>query len=146
MSSYRTSTWMIVPCGSEKADSPRPAAQLYTGSTFRMALAAAQAEATGTDGRVLILSALHGLIDPTDVVAPYDTKMGDPGSVSVELLAAQAAAHGITWGADVYAFLPNAYFAKLDAALRTDDVYAAQVYEGTAGIGDQRHVCAVVAA
>lgn len=139
-------TWYVIPCGADKAAAPAPAAHLYTGGMFRMALAAAEAEAAETDGRVLILSALHGLVDPADVVAPYDVKMGDPGSVTVDTLAAQAAALGITWGADVYAFLPNAYFAQLDQALRADDVYAAQVYEGCGGIGDHRKVCRLVRA
>lgn len=136
----------VVPCGGEKLDRPVPARDLYTSSTFRLAWAAAMAEVDAYDGeaRVLILSALHGLIDPSTIVAPYDVKMGDPGSVTAETVMAQAIDLGIEWGDDVYAFLPNAYLKVLDEALRPLDVYAQEVYEATSGIGDQRHVCAVV--
>lgn len=82
---------------------------------------------------------------------PYDMRMGETGSVTVEQLAAQAEALGITWGeeqwngevldrSEVYAFLPRAYFEVLHAALRTLDVYPTPVYEACGGIGDQRRV------
>lgn len=137
-------TFLIIPCGSDKAEAPAPAAELYVGGMFRSALAAAKAEADACGGTVLILSALHGLIALDTIVAPYDCKMGDESSVSVERIAEQAQELGVVWGADVYAFLPRAYFDRLDAALRLDDVYAAQVYEACGGIGEQRGVCRIV--
>lgn len=139
-------TFLVIPCGADKADAPAPAAELYVGSMFRMALAAAETEAAEIGATVLIFSALHGLVELDTVLAPYDVKMGDPGSVTVEQVAEQAQALGLTWEAraDVYALLPKAYFAVLDAALRTDDVYAAQVYEACGGIGEQRGVCRIV--
>lgn len=136
-------TYVIIPCGGEKATEATEARNLYTSSTFRMALEAA--EASADEVTVLVLSAKHGLITLDTVVAPYDTKMGQPGSVTADEVAAQAQAHGIVWGAaDVYAFLPSAYFKVLDEALRSDDVYAADVYEVNSGIGDQRGICASV--
>lgn len=136
----------VIPCGGEKLDHSAPARDLYTSSTFRLAWDAAMAEVKAYDGdsRILILSALHGLIDPETIIDPYDVKMGDNGSVTPETVTAQAVALGIGWGSDVYGFLPNSYFEVLDEGLRDLDVYASQVYEATSGIGDQRHVCAVV--
>lgn len=133
-------TFVVIPCSAAKIDTAAPARDLYSASdNFRATLAAAESDAW--DGAtVLILSALHGLLTLDQVVAPYNVKMGDPGSVTVETIAEQAQALGMTWEAraDVYAMLPGAYFRKLDAALRLDDVYAADVYEAAPGIGYQR--------
>ncbi len=64
---------IVVGCGSAKADQERPAAELYTGSLFRAARRAAQ-----EDGRAwLICSAEHGLIPPTQVLAPYQRGLPD---------------------------------------------------------------------
>lgn len=137
-------TFVVIPCGAEKADQPAPAAQLYTGGMFRLALQAAAD--VDPDATVLILSALHGLVTLDTVLAPYDCKMGDPGSVTAEQVAEQARQLGMTWEAraDVYALLPKAYFRVLDQALRADDVFAADVYEADPGIGYQRGTCACI--
>lgn len=138
---------IIIPCGAAKLDRPAPARDLYTGQMFRHTLHAAQTEADAIGGRVLILSAQHGLIDPDTVIAPYNTRMGQPGSVTPGTIARQAEDDlGIQWGDDVYAFLPAAYYDRLSVALQSIDVYPQDVYEATAGIGEQRHVNAVVAA
>lgn len=144
-------TFLVIPCGAAKADAPAAARDLYLSGHFRLVLSAALAEAEACDGTVLVLSAEHGLVTLDQVVAPYDAKMGDPGAIDrrpggIEELAAQAAALGITWEAraDVYALLPARYFAALAAALRLDDVFAADVYEDLVGIGEQRHVAVVV--
>jgi hypothetical protein len=89
------------------------------------------------DVRVLILSALHGLVELDTIIEPYDVRMGDTGSVTAATVAAQAEALGLA-DADVYALLPSAYFTILDEALRTLDVFAANVYEADLGIGFQR--------
>src|SRR5258708_6437878 len=130
----------IIPCGATKLDRPAPARDLYTGPMFRHTLAAAQAETDAIGGRVLVLSARHGLIDLDTVLEPYDQKMGQPGSVTPDTIAAQATALGIDWGAEVYTFLPAAYYRPVDEALKTLAVYAQDVYEATARIADQRHV------
>ncbi len=141
---HQRRTVAVIPCGTEKADGPCEARDLYTSSGFRLALDAALNIAHHRD--VFVLSALHGLVPLDTVLAPYELRMGQPGCVTAETVAAQAEAHGIAWGDDVYALLPRDYFRTLDAALRTLDVYAADVYEVNAGIGDQRHICKVVAA
>lgn len=136
-------TWAIVPCGADKVEGVIvPAVELYTSSTFRSAVAAARTIAA--EGRILILSAKHGLIALDALVEAYDVRMGDEGSVEADTLAEQAEAHGIEWGDDVYGLLPRAYFDRLDTALRQLDVYAAPVYEGTAGIGEQRSVTRIL--
>lgn len=133
----------VVPCGGGKLDRPAPAAELYVGSMFRhtyeSACRAAELDrAAGKPARVVILSALHGLVDPAAELAPYDVKMGDAGSVTVETLAEQAAILGIGPGSEVTALLPRAYFDRLDAALKRLHVWAFDVYEGCAGIGEQK--------
>ena len=136
----------VVPCGAAKLDRPAPARELYTGTMFRHTWANAVRcaeldEAAGLGpARVLILSAKYGLVDPEQILEPYDLRMGGPGSVSPDLLAGQALALGIDWGSSVYGLLPRAYLARLDAALRTLDVYVQDVYEATQGIGEQRRV------
>jgi hypothetical protein len=141
----------VVPCSATKLDHPAPAHQLYTGTMFTNTYRAAAASATADQdaglgpARVLILSALHGLIDPDQVIDPYDLRMGQPGSITPARLIEQAEALDIDWDSQVYALLPRPYFAVLDAALRELDVYPQDVYEATAGIGVQRHVNACVA-
>jgi hypothetical protein len=90
--------------------------------------------------QALVLSGLHGLITLDTVIAPYDLKMGAPGSVSPATVAAQAASLGIMWGCEVHALLPRAYLAVLDAALRPESIWVRDVYEGCRGTGDQRLV------
>jgi hypothetical protein len=140
----------VVPCGSEKLDRPAPAGELYRGSMFRHTfdnvsrLAALDEQEGRGPARVLILSALYGLVDPDTVIEPYDLRMGAPGSISPEALTGQAVAFGIDWGSQVYALLPKAYLAQLDRALREIYVYVQDVYEGCGGIGEQRRVNAHV--
>jgi hypothetical protein len=140
----------FIPCSARKGTRPAAARDLYTGPMFRHTLACAEANAAldraaGNPARILILSARHGLVGLDDELAPYDTKMGGPGSVTPALLAGQAWQHGIRNGSDVYALLPAAYYGLLDDALKRLDVYLQDVYEATAGIGEQRHVNAVIA-
>lgn len=74
------STFVVIPCSGAKADvAYAPARELYTGSFFRLALAAAER----VDGaEVFVLSALHGLVPVDKVIAPYEARMGAPGSIS----------------------------------------------------------------
>lgn len=136
----------VVPCGATKHDEPVPARELYRGSLFQYVLGnvVAEAEATrtelGAEVEVLILSAQYGLVGLDQVLAPYNTKMGDAASVSVEELAAQAVVRGIGYGTEVFGFLPKAYLARLEAALAELDVNVQNSFEAVAGCGDQRKV------
>ena len=58
----------LIACSNAKLDSLAQARDLYQGQAFRFAMAAA--ERAGAD--VLILSAYHGALKPTDWVRPYD--------------------------------------------------------------------------
>ena len=64
---------IVVACGSAKANQTRPAAELYTGSLFRAARRAAEADGRGW----LICSAEHGLVPPTQVLDPYERALTD---------------------------------------------------------------------
>lgn len=149
----------VVPCGAAKTSRPAAARDLYTGSHFRYVLAGVEREAaadtaeTHTATQVAILSALHGLVDPDAGVAPYDVTMSDPGSITVERLAAQLGMIARVRKVDVYAFLPAAYHARLRAAadvLNDDDsvphlTLVHDVYEAAPGIGHHRRVISCVA-
>lgn len=134
---------MIVPCGGVKVDHATTARDLYTGSAFREVLAAAINEVG--EGNVLILSALHGLLDLDEVVDPYDVKMGQADAIDrrdggLLELAAQILNRGLD-EADVYAMLPNKYCAFLDEAMRfADGRTISVVYEGTVGIGEHKAI------
>src|SRR5947209_6085596 len=58
----------LVACSKRKAAGPRPAAELYTSPLFRKAAAYCRRHYD----RWFILSALHGLVEPGTVLAPYD--------------------------------------------------------------------------
>jgi hypothetical protein len=79
---------VIAPCGSRKQPVPAPAGRLYTGS-YHLACRRAAAALTTPD-RILILSALHGLLPLDRVIAPYELRMGQPGSISPSALRRQA--------------------------------------------------------
>lgn len=132
---------LVVPCGAAKLDREATAAELYTGSAFKLQLAAAQALAAETGERVLILSALYGLVDPDEVLEPYDVMMGQPGSVTAHQLALQLLALGVR---KVYAFLPGAYRARLADGAAFVGVPVFDVYEGNRGIGDMRGIATSV--
>lgn len=134
----------LIPCCAPKLDHVAPARDLYTSSTFRTQLAAAEAACDV----VFILSAKHGLVRSGVPIAPYDVTI-DNVAYTVDELAAQAAAV-LPADADVYAFLPSKYLALADEALKLIDVYVADVYEDcvwmgrAGGIGEHRHICKVV--
>lgn len=142
----------IVPCGAAKATDPTRARDLYTSAHFQFVLRTAEAMAAGdhNDGRparVLIMSAEHGLVELDQVLAPYDTTMGDDDSIPAATVAAQAVALGIApvadddLGDEVYALLPGAYFERLSTALQAVYTYPQDVYEAAPGIGFQRGTC-----
>lgn len=141
----------VVPCAAKKADQATAARELYLTDNFALFLDAAEAEAEatardlGADVKVWILSAKHGLLDPDQVVAPYDVTMGDAEAVTVDQLAAQAVVRGLAYGDEVYAMLPKAYRELLAAALAQLDVTVADMFEAAVrGIGDQRGVACKV--
>lgn len=85
---------IIISCGAKKAMTPSRAKLMYIGSHFRNCLRWARRKTD--DSKIFILSARYGLLRLEDQIAPYDLKMGQPGSVTVEKVRAQAAAFGIS--------------------------------------------------
>src|SRR5690349_4767772 len=77
---------VVVPCGGKKLNHSAPAGELYIGSYHRACRRAAEAL---RPARILILSALHGLVELDQVLAPYDLRMGQPGSVTESMLTEQ---------------------------------------------------------
>lgn len=126
---------IVVACGSAKAYQPRPAAELYTGSLFRAARRAAQ-----EDGRAwLICSAEHGLIPPTQLLAPYERVLPDTpdgiarlaGVIATQRHLLTRAAGRVEAGVEVWA--P----ARYTAALRAGGVDVRLTPLAGLGIGEQ---------
>ena len=121
---------VVIPCGGAKLDRPAPAGQLYTGSYHAACRRTADAL---QPARVLILSALHGLVELDAELAPYDVRMGQPGSVTAEQLAEQAERLGVAGARSVVALAGQSYAEPLRA------VWPALVepLRGSRGIGEQ---------
>lgn len=67
---------VLVGCGSKKGTAPARARDLYKGSLFVAGMAHADRLVAANPGaRVWILSAKHGLLDPEQVIEPYDKKL-----------------------------------------------------------------------
>lgn len=64
-------TLILIACSAAKLPHAAPAGELYTGQLFK--LAKAYALATGDDW--LILSAKHGLLDPSKTIDHYDQRL-----------------------------------------------------------------------
>jgi hypothetical protein len=64
---------VLVGCSSSKAPAARPAGELFTGAAFTKARDLAQRGSAPW----YVLSAKFGLLDPTEVVAPYDVYLAD---------------------------------------------------------------------
>ena len=63
----------LIACSGAKLGHAAPAAELYTGQAFKLAMQAA--ERAGAD--VIILSALHGAVSPTRQLQPYNRALSD---------------------------------------------------------------------
>lgn len=131
---------VIVPCGGRKLDHAAPAGDLYVGSYHRQTRKAATAIAERTGARVLILSALHGLVELGTVLEPYDLRMGQPGSVTAARVAGQAAALGIA--AAVVTVIAGRAYADVVTAVWP---HAVRVLDGTSGMPHQMARMAEVA-
>src|SRR3954453_19546231 len=65
--SHPVNSVVLVACCGPKLNEPAPAADVYISDLFKKARTYAERR-----GRWFILSALHGLLDPSAVIAPYD--------------------------------------------------------------------------
>lgn len=121
---------VVIPCGSRKLDRPARAADLYVGSYHRACRRTADAL---RPDRLLILSALHGLLDLDDVIEPYDTPHGAAGAVTAGLLREQAAVRGVV-RLDPVVALGGARHVELVRAVWP---HAETPLSGTRGMGEQ---------
>jgi hypothetical protein len=101
---------LLIGCVGEKRPDPAPARDLYASTLFRLR----RAYAEGVNLPWYILSAKHRLIDPDEIIAPYDTRLSDLSKVEQR-----------AWGAKV--------FAQLEARLggvegRTFEFHAGKSY------------------
>ncbi|MGW6203679.1 DUF6884 domain-containing protein [Streptomyces sp. NPDC055089] len=126
---------IIVSCGGSKlaTEQPVPAGKMYTGSYHWALRRAANTLTHGVrSARVFVLSALHGLLDLNDLIAPYDLRMGETGSVTSEQVRQQAVDRGIL-DADVTVLGPRSY-CDISRAVWPQ---MTEPLAGARGIGDQ---------
>ncbi|MFH0246354.1 DUF6884 domain-containing protein [Streptomyces sp. HK10] len=111
---------VIIACGSEKRPDPGPteygtlgagcpAGELYTGQYHRSLRLAA--DSLTDQSLIRVLSALHGLVELTRRLRPYDVTIGHERAVTADKLAGHTAALGLN-DADVI-FLGGQEYAKL---------------------------------
>ena len=81
---------VVISCGDKKQSVPTEAIDMYKGNYFygmrKWALSVTKKQ------HIFILSAKHGLMRSSKVISPYQLKLGDVGSVTVEHVQAQARA------------------------------------------------------
>ena len=66
-------TVLLVGCVSEKLPAPGPARYLYASTLFRLRRAYAESLRLPW----YILGAKYGIVDPEEIIAPYDTRLSD---------------------------------------------------------------------
>ena len=133
---------VVIACGAKKLEHAARAAELYTSGHFALMLKAARRIADTDGGRVVIMSALHGLVELDTFLAPYDLKMGEAGSVTAATLAGQLAAIAPS---RITTLLPHAYAAVLDEAAELAGIGdLVDLFAEAPGIGYQRGVASRV--
>lgn len=130
---------VLIGCGATKRDRPAPAAELYTGTYFGLALRAARALVP--DDRIRIISALHGLLPLHRTVGPYDLRIGDNLAITPATFRGQVRRSGLGSCTDVTVLAGKSYAALARAAWPQ----ARTPLDGTRGIGDQQHRLADIA-
>ncbi len=106
---------VILGCGKRKVDAVDvPAWRLYCGSQFTMSLA--WADSVTSRDRLFILSAKYGLIRCTEIVSPYDVRIGAQGSIDLVRVAAQARELGLETELPVF-YGPSDYAVMLRRAV-----------------------------
>lgn len=134
--------YVIVPCSAAKADHRGRPAELYTGSFFRHAHAAAEAI---TDlWRIGVLSAKHGILRPNVSIDPYDCTWQSPDHATPALVAATAQSFRV----DPRERMPNSPVLLAPVVLLLPNEYARRVLDvwpdahwplrGCRGVGEQR--------
>ena len=84
---------VVIPCGAKKRPGTHRARDLYVGSYFTGCLRYALSIAP--ENRVFILSGKYGLLRLGDKIESYEMMLGQPGSVTLARVKAQAVEFGI---------------------------------------------------
>lgn len=103
----------VIACGAKKAETPQPARDLYIGTLFRKARAAAEALQVPW----LILSAKHGLLNPNQIVEPYDQQIATANVAHLRSTLYRQIQSGMIGRSQVVCdFTPEAYHRLLSEA------------------------------
>lgn len=122
-------TLAVISCSFEKGASPAPARELYRGPYFQAMMCYANTHSSAW----CILSAKHGLINPTKVIEPYNTAFPNPDSVSVCRTVHTILKYGLDQY-DRFILLGGYHYRKhMVRALEATD-YCGQVVQPTAGM------------
>ncbi|WNV83104.1 hypothetical protein [Umezawaea sp. Da 62-37] len=96
------------------------------------------------------MSARYGLLDPDTTITPYEQTMTSRGAVTAHRVADQLIAVVADQDADITAFLPKAYLARLHEAVALvrrhtgHEVLVHDAYAAAPGVGYQRQVLAAL--
>ena len=131
--------WVIVSCGAAKLDRSALAADMYVGP-FHHLVRRAAAALTGKS-RILILSARYGLLRVSDVIEPYDLRLGQPGAVTAAEVCQQAAERGLRVLHPLVVLAGRDYTELARGVWR----YLVAPLAGCRGIGEQRARLAEIA-
>lgn len=138
-SQQRGAMIVVISCGAKKRTKPSRAIDLYDGSYFKAARNWARSIAP--DSRIYIMSAKHGLIPANKVIQPYNLRMGQAGSVTVNTLRQQAKA--LLVDREIAIVVAGTDYAKMARQVWADirTPFAAQphgvLYPGKSGMGYQ---------
>lgn len=129
---------IVIPCGKKKLDHAAPAGDLYIGSQHRLARQAADRLAFNNFGRVVILSAKHGLLDLDTVIEPYDLTVGDEGAVDKGYVARQLIAMDAR---NIIALTPKGYTDLLTGrvGIRVDARLSGDIFEQRRQLAQIKH-------
>lgn len=130
-------TVVLISCSKSKLTTSAPARELYTGQLFKKALAWAERN----EFRWFIVSALHGLLTPNQIVQPYDFTIQDlRGAVEREQWAHKVVGCELTRYAcassKAILLLPKLYRRLIEEQLRLNHITYENPVEGL-GIGQQ---------
>lgn len=123
--------FVVIPCGGAKRSERCPAGEMYVGGYHRACRK--YANRLTMPARILILSAKHGLLRLTDVIEPYELRMGQPGSITTAVAWQQARKMGLLDESRVVALGGRAY----TAVCRTIWPHCTTPLDGRGGIGKQ---------
>ena len=135
MSRFLTPDLTIITCGGKKRASPAPAQYLYTGSFFKHQRRTA---IRMQSKRWMILSAKHGLLNPEEVIEPYNIRWGQTGEVTQDKIAHQISTLNLNPQALIISLGGAEYRTRIRAALHPDiPLYAPSLRLDSSSMGYQ---------